>query len=106
MRQNELLKGVDVFDADKNRLGCSKVYFCLKNIVCSFTITCWFQLAAAKGISQVVLSRIVMCAPGMGNFLNWYTFILIFIIRKGLILTLLIVIAYSIVAGDNGKTWK
>ncbi|XP_050420590.1 sideroflexin-2 [Adelges cooleyi] len=46
MRQNELLTGVDVFDADKNRVGCSK-------------------LAAAKGISQVILSRIVMCAPGM-----------------------------------------
>lgn len=24
-----------------------------------------FQLAAVKGISQVVISRIVMCAPGM-----------------------------------------
>lgn len=26
MRQNELLKGVDVFDSDKNRVGCSKVF--------------------------------------------------------------------------------
>jgi len=25
MRQTELLKGVDVYDADKNRVGCSKV---------------------------------------------------------------------------------
>jgi len=46
MRQTELLKGVDVYDADKNKVGCSK-------------------LAAAKGISQVIVSRIVMCAPGM-----------------------------------------
>lgn len=77
MRQNELLKGVDVFDADKNRVGCSKVRCYLRNIICIFTTICWFQLAAAKGISQVVLSRIVMCAPGMGNFSNWYPFIFI-----------------------------
>lgn len=29
-------------------------------------------MAAAKGISQVIISRIVMCAPGMGNFIKSY----------------------------------
>lgn len=46
MRQNEFTNGVDVFDADGNKVGTSKV-------------------AAVKGISMVVLSRILMCAPGM-----------------------------------------
>jgi len=27
MRQTELLKGVDVYDADKNKVGCSKVTY-------------------------------------------------------------------------------
>ncbi|KAK7869704.1 hypothetical protein R5R35_011774 [Gryllus longicercus] len=46
MRQNELLHGIDVCDENDNTIGKSRV-------------------AAAKGISQVVISRIVMCAPGM-----------------------------------------
>lgn len=46
MRQTEILNGVDCTDENGNVVGQSK-------------------LAAVKGISQVVLSRIVMCAPGM-----------------------------------------
>ncbi|KAJ1525684.1 hypothetical protein ONE63_008899 [Megalurothrips usitatus] len=46
MRQNEILDGNDVFDENGNRLGQSKA-------------------AAVVGISQVIFSRIVMCAPGM-----------------------------------------
>ena len=46
MRQNEILNGVDVYDELGEKIGVSK-------------------LAAIKGISQVVLSRIVMAAPGM-----------------------------------------
>ncbi|XP_026288551.1 sideroflexin-2 [Frankliniella occidentalis] len=46
MRQNEILDGNDVYDENGNRLGQSRI-------------------AAVTGISQVVLSRIVMCAPGM-----------------------------------------
>ena len=46
MRQNELMEGNDVFDEHGFKLGQSRV-------------------AAAVGISQVVFSRIVMCAPGM-----------------------------------------
>ncbi|XP_048516065.1 sideroflexin-2 isoform X2 [Athalia rosae] len=46
MRQNEIINGIDVSDENGNRLTKSKI-------------------AAVKGISQVTLSRIVMCAPGM-----------------------------------------
>lgn len=46
MRQNELIEGVDVQDKDGLIVGKSRV-------------------AAAKGISQVVFSRILMAAPGM-----------------------------------------
>ncbi|KAL0879932.1 hypothetical protein ABMA27_002450 [Loxostege sticticalis] len=46
MRQNEMLLGLDVTDENGKIIGKS-------------------QLAPAKGISQVVTSRIVMCAPGM-----------------------------------------
>lgn len=46
MRQNEILKGVDVEDDCGNKIGKSKY-------------------AAVKGISQVIVSRITMCAPGM-----------------------------------------
>lgn len=46
MRQTELLYGIDVQDENGNVVTQSKV-------------------AAAKGISQVVISRIVMAAPGM-----------------------------------------
>jgi len=46
MRQNELIKGIDVSDDNGNIIGESR-------------------LAAVKGISQVVLCRIIMCAPGM-----------------------------------------
>ncbi|XP_059486018.1 sideroflexin-2 [Neocloeon triangulifer] len=46
MRQNELVDGVDVFDENGNLVGQSRI-------------------AAAKGISQVVFSRIAMAAPGM-----------------------------------------
>lgn len=46
MRQTEILKGVDVVDEKGHIVGQSK-------------------FAAAKGISQVIISRITMCAPGM-----------------------------------------
>lgn len=46
MRQNELAHGIDVQDENGNMVGKSRI-------------------AAAKGIGQVVFSRIVMCAPGM-----------------------------------------
>lgn len=46
MRQTEILHGIDVSDSDGKIVGQSK-------------------LAAAKGISQVIISRITMCAPGM-----------------------------------------
>lgn len=46
MRQNELAHGVEVQDEQGNVVGKSR-------------------LAAAKGITQVVLSRIAMAAPGM-----------------------------------------
>ncbi|XP_052754794.1 sideroflexin-2 [Galleria mellonella] len=46
MRQNEIILGLDVTDENDKVIGKS-------------------QLAPAKGISQVVTSRIVMCAPGM-----------------------------------------
>ncbi|XP_055906332.1 sideroflexin-2 [Eupeodes corollae] len=46
MRQNEILQGVDVQDENGNVVGKSRV-------------------AAVKGISQVIFSRIVMAAPGM-----------------------------------------
>ncbi|KAJ3619774.1 hypothetical protein MTP99_005430 [Tenebrio molitor] len=46
MRQNELLHGIDCSDANGN-------------------IVCQSRLAAVKGIFQVTISRIVMCAPGM-----------------------------------------
>lgn len=46
MRQQELIKGVEVCDENGNVVGTSRV-------------------AAAKGIGQVVFSRIVMASPGM-----------------------------------------
>lgn len=46
MRQNEIKTGIEVSDENGVKLTKSK-------------------LAAVKGISQVVISRIVMCAPGM-----------------------------------------
>lgn len=46
MRQNEITQGIDVSDSNGNIVGKSR-------------------LAAVKGISQVVVSRIVICAPGM-----------------------------------------
>ncbi|XP_065361302.1 sideroflexin-2 [Calliphora vicina] len=46
MRQNEIINGIDVKDENGNAVGKSRV-------------------AAVKGISQVVFSRIVMAAPGM-----------------------------------------
>ncbi|KAM3960100.1 sideroflexin 2 [Aphomia sociella] len=46
MRQNEIILGLEVTDENDNIIGKS-------------------QLAPVKGISQVVTSRIVMCAPGM-----------------------------------------
>lgn len=46
MRQNEIQNGITVCDDKGNELGESK-------------------LAAAKGITQVVVSRIIMAAPGM-----------------------------------------
>lgn len=38
MRQTELLNGVDVFDADKNRVGCSKVTIKVRKIINNFQI--------------------------------------------------------------------
>lgn len=46
MRQNEILHGIDIYDENGNNVGKSR-------------------MAAVKGICQVVVSRIVMCAPGM-----------------------------------------
>lgn len=46
MRQNEILYGIDTYDENGNNVGTSR-------------------MAAIKGICQVVVSRIVMCAPGM-----------------------------------------
>lgn len=46
MRQNEIIKGLEVADENDNIVGKS-------------------QIAPVKGISQVVTSRIIMCAPGM-----------------------------------------
>ncbi|KAL2720395.1 sideroflexin-2 [Vespula squamosa] len=46
MRQNEIRNGIEVTDENGRKLSKSKI-------------------AAAKGISQVVISRIIMCAPGM-----------------------------------------
>ncbi|KAK0183304.1 hypothetical protein PV327_001357 [Microctonus hyperodae] len=46
MRQNEIIQGVEL--TDENGKKCTQS-----------------RIAAAKGISQVVISRIVMCAPGM-----------------------------------------
>ncbi|XP_066580961.1 sideroflexin-2 [Prorops nasuta] len=46
MRQTEILYGVELTDDNGNKVAKSK-------------------LAAVKGITQVVISRIVMCAPGM-----------------------------------------
>ncbi|KAL2746526.1 sideroflexin-2 [Vespula maculifrons] len=46
MRQNEIRNGIEVTDENGRKLSKSKI-------------------AAVKGISQVVISRIVMCAPGM-----------------------------------------
>lgn len=46
MRQNEIILGLDVTDENGKVVGKSKV-------------------APAKGISQVITSRIIMCAPGM-----------------------------------------
>lgn len=46
MRQNEIINGIEVKDENGNAVGKSRV-------------------AAVKGISQVVFSRIVMAAPGM-----------------------------------------
>uniref|UniRef100_A0A8K9V6Q6 Sidoreflexin n=1 Tax=Oncorhynchus mykiss TaxID=8022 RepID=A0A8K9V6Q6_ONCMY len=49
MRQQELLNGIAVTDENGNKLGHSKK-------------------AAVKGITQVVISRITMAAPGMSTF--------------------------------------
>uniref|UniRef100_A0A023F854 Sidoreflexin n=2 Tax=Triatoma infestans TaxID=30076 RepID=A0A023F854_TRIIF len=46
MRQNEIRHGIEVYDENENCVGESRV-------------------AAMKGITQVIISRIVMCAPGM-----------------------------------------
>ncbi|XP_051475299.1 sideroflexin-2 isoform X1 [Apus apus] len=48
MRQQEIINGVTVTDQDNNELGCSR-------------------RAAVKGITQVVVSRITMAAPGMSE---------------------------------------
>jgi len=47
MRQREIKDGIEVFDADGNKVGQSKI-------------------AAKKAIREVVLSRIAMASPGMG----------------------------------------
>ncbi|XP_039631208.1 sideroflexin-2 [Polypterus senegalus] len=46
MRQQEVLNGITVMDENDNKLGCSRK-------------------AAVKGITQVVISRVAMAAPGM-----------------------------------------
>ena len=49
----ELIDGIVLFDENKNPVGKSKK-------------------AAAKGITQVVISRITMAAPGMSKLINLY----------------------------------
>ena len=49
MRQKELREGIEVYDADGNKVGESKV-------------------AAKKAITQVVSSRIAMASPGMCKY--------------------------------------
>lgn len=46
MRQTEITQGIDVYDNNGNKIGQSR-------------------LAAVKGITQVIVSRITMAAPGM-----------------------------------------
>jgi len=48
----ELIDGIVVFDENSNPVGKS-------------------TKAAAKGITQVVISRITMAAPGMSKLLSW-----------------------------------
>lgn len=48
MRQKEIKEGIDIYDADGNKLGQSKV-------------------AAKKAIREVVFSRIAMASPGMSK---------------------------------------
>lgn len=46
MRQSEIINGIDVYDENNTVIGQSR-------------------FAAVKGITQVITSRITMCAPGM-----------------------------------------
>ncbi|XP_068254108.1 sideroflexin-2 isoform X3 [Nyctibius grandis] len=70
MRQQEIINGVTVTDGDNNELGHSRV-----SLGMGVWVRAWcsgdsptalgLQRAAAKGIVQVVVSRITMAAPGM-----------------------------------------
>lgn len=51
MRQGEILTGISLVDENGNKMTESRV-------------------AAAKGISQVVFSRIFMALPGMSKYLS------------------------------------
>lgn len=53
MRQGELINGIGLVDENGNKVTESK-------------------LAAAKGISQVVFSRIFMALPGMSKYLSFF----------------------------------
>jgi hypothetical protein len=57
---------------------CSVAFvFCVLHCEVHFINSLLFisQVAATKGISQVVISRIVMCAPGMSKYKCKHTFI-------------------------------
>lgn len=71
----EILSGIAVTDENGNKLGHSTVSsrdvwittpFPVTFNILALSLSLW-QRAAAKGISQVVISRITMAAPGMST---------------------------------------
>lgn len=72
----EILNGIAVTDENGNKLGHSTVSsqdVWIKTTIFPVTFDIWalslslWQKAAVKGISQVVISRITMAAPGMST---------------------------------------
>ncbi|CAG2247216.1 SFXN2 [Mytilus edulis] len=64
MRQSEFAHGVTMFDEKNNKVTESR----LKSLPFSPTEETLQQYAAVKGISQVVLSRILIAAPSMSMY--------------------------------------